>query len=184
VYFPASLLVHEQATESASRRTPSTVRYHVGSPDDSSNGSARTGNHLSDTSAGRRVPSAIPTKSAARLFPGSPVHRSRLEGNAGHLSTVRQGVRALNLLDDMNNWGLPKRLLPKPTCCHRPHLELYAHMNANYGDRPLPNFDTLRPDSGAVSRAIFFFYLHGSGVMPEVEISKASPLRSKPARVQ
>jgi len=48
-------------------------------------------------------------------------------------STLRQGIRALNLLDDMNNWGLPKNLLAETDMFAIDYRsELYAHMNANY----------------------------------------------------
>ena len=58
-------------------------------------------------------------------------------------STLRQGVRALNLLDDMNNWGLSKRLLAETDMFAIDHTsELYAHMNLNYVRmNELPGFD-------------------------------------------
>ena len=98
----------------------------------------------------------------------------------GDLSTLRQGVRALNLLDDMNNWGLPKRLLAETDMFAIDHTsELYAHMNANYvriGE--LPNFDNYGRMLEAVSRGDYFISM-GQVLLPEVEISKASPAAIK-----
>ena len=91
-------------------------------------------------------------------------------------STLRQGVRALNLLNDMNNWGLPKRLLAETDMFAIDHTsELYAHMNANYvqiGD--LPDFDHYGRMLDAVSRGNYFISM-GEVLLPEVEISKTSP---------
>ncbi len=49
------------------------------------------------------------------------------------LSENRLGVRALDLLDDMNTWGRPKQVLGEVDTFEldRTH-ELYAHMNVNY----------------------------------------------------
>ena len=92
------------------------------------------------------------------------------------LSTVRQGVRALNLLNDMNNWGLPKRLLAETDMFAIDQTsELYTHMNANYvriGE--LPNFDNYGRMLEAVSRGDYFISM-GQVLLPEVEISTASP---------
>ena len=104
----------------------------------------------------------------------------------GDLSTLRQGVRALNLLDDMNNWGLPKRLLAETDMFAIDHTsELYAHMNANYvriGE--LPSFDNYGRMLEAVSRGDYFISM-GQVLLPEVEISKASPAAiAAKARVQ
>jgi hypothetical protein len=91
------------------------------------------------------------------------------------LSTLRQGVRALKLLDDMNNWGLPKRLLAETDMFAIDHTsELYAHMNASYvriGE--LPDFDNYGRMLEAVSRGDYFISM-GEVLLPEVEISKAS----------
>jgi len=92
------------------------------------------------------------------------------------LSTLRQGVRALKLLDDMNNWGLPKRLLAETDMFAIDHTsELYAHMNASYvrmGE--LPDFDNYGRMLEAVSRGDYFISM-GEVLLPEVEISKAAP---------
>ncbi len=81
-------------------------------------------------------------------------------------STLRQGVRALNLLNDMNNWGLPKRLLAETDMFAIDHTsELYAHMNANYvriGE--LPDFDHYGRMLEAV-KPRRLLYLHGPGAI-------------------
>lgn len=59
------------------------------------------------------------------------------------LSTTRQGLRALNLLDDMRQWGLDKKLLAEVDVFQLDHThELYAHMNVAYvALNALPSFD-------------------------------------------
>ena len=48
-------------------------------------------------------------------------------------STPRLGERALNLLDDMNNWGYRKFLIGEVDVFKINHThELYGHMNINY----------------------------------------------------
>ena len=101
-------------------------------------------------------------------------------------STLRQGSRALNLLNDMNNWGLSKRLLAETDMfAIDPTSELYAHMNANYvriGE--LPDFDNYGRVLEAVSRGDYFISM-GEVLLPQVEISKASPSAiAATARVQ
>ena len=101
-------------------------------------------------------------------------------------SNLRQGIRALNLLDDMNNWGLPKRLLAETDMFALDHTsELFAHMNANYvrlGE--LPDFDHYGRMLDAVNRGEYFISM-GQVLLPEVEISKAASSEIKAtARVQ
>jgi hypothetical protein len=90
-------------------------------------------------------------------------------------STLRQGVRALNLLNDMNNWGPPKNLLAETDMFAIDHTsELYAHMNANYVRiAQLPDFDHYGQLLEAVNRGRYFISM-GQVLLPEVEISKAS----------
>jgi hypothetical protein len=89
-------------------------------------------------------------------------------------SSLRQGVRALKLLDDMNNWGLPKRLLAETDMFYIDHTsELYAHMNANYVRIPgLPQFDQYGRMMEAVRRGDYFITM-GEVLLPEVSISTA-----------
>lgn len=59
------------------------------------------------------------------------------------LSQARLGKRVLDLLDDMNNWGVHKKALAEADLFTIEHEnEMYAHMNVNYLmiDR-LPRFD-------------------------------------------
>lgn len=49
------------------------------------------------------------------------------------LSQPRLGKRALDLLDDMNNWGLNKKVLAEADLFTiEPENEMYAHLNVNY----------------------------------------------------
>ena len=60
------------------------------------------------------------------------------------LSQPRLGKRVLDLLDDMNNWGVKKKILAEADLFTIEHEnEMYAHMNVNYLklDR-LPSFDS------------------------------------------
>jgi len=74
------------------------------------------------------------------------------------LSTPRLGERSLNLLDDMNNWGLPKLIFGEVDVFQFDHThELYAHMNINYVklDR-LPDFDHYNEAVEPLARGEFF----------------------------
>jgi hypothetical protein len=60
------------------------------------------------------------------------------------LSEERLGRRALDVLDDMNNWGPPRKLLPGEVDVFEidSSHELYGHMNVNYLRLPkLPSYD-------------------------------------------
>ena len=89
-------------------------------------------------------------------------------------SSVRQGLRALRLLDDMNNWGLPKRLVAETDMFYiDPSSELYSHMNANYvriGE--LPDFDHYGRMLDALRRGDTFISM-GEVLLPEVTVSTA-----------
>jgi hypothetical protein len=91
------------------------------------------------------------------------------------LSTLREGVRALNLLDDMNNWGLRKRLLGEVDVFQIDSThELYAHMNVNYVRMTeLPSFDRYGLVLEAVSRGDYFIST-GEVLLPEVSIAPGS----------
>jgi hypothetical protein len=91
------------------------------------------------------------------------------------LSSPRLGDRALDLLDDLSNQGLRKRLLGEVDVFQFDHThELYAHMNVNYIklDR-LPTFDrwgeALRPLAEGA-----FFTTTGEVLLPEVNLSSSS----------
>jgi hypothetical protein len=90
-------------------------------------------------------------------------------------STLRQGVRALNLLDDMNNWGLSKRLLAETDMFAIDHTsELYSHLNANYiRIDELPGFDNYGRLLEAVARGDYFISM-GEVLLPKANVSTAS----------
>lgn len=92
------------------------------------------------------------------------------------LSTLRQGERALKLLDDMNNWGLRKRLLGEVDVFQIDSThELYAHMNVNYLRMPdLPGFDQYGRVLDVLARGDFFIST-GEVLLPELDISTSSP---------
>lgn len=73
-------------------------------------------------------------------------------------SSPRLGERALKLLDDMNNWGLKKRILGEVDVFQIDHThELYAHMNVNYVKLPeLPSFENYGALLQAMERGDFF----------------------------
>lgn len=95
------------------------------------------------------------------------------------LSTLRQGVRALNLVDDMANWGTTdnhhKRLLSEVDVFQvDASHELYAHMNANYVriDR-LPEFSGYGKVLDVFRKGDYFVSL-GEVLLPKVAITKPS----------
>lgn len=86
-------------------------------------------------------------------------------------SSPRLGDRSFTLLDDMNNWGLAKRILGEADVFQLDEThELYAHMNVNYVrlDR-LPDFDNYGLVVDAISRGDFFAST-GEVLLPEVSI--------------
>ncbi len=91
------------------------------------------------------------------------------------LSSLREGVRALNLLDDMNNWAMQKRLIGEVDLFQIDSThELYAHMNVNYLrlDR-LPDFDNYGRVIDALNSGDFFIST-GEVLLPKVEIAQDS----------
>jgi hypothetical protein len=88
------------------------------------------------------------------------------------LATLRQGLRSLNLLDDMNNWGLPKLLLGEVDVFQIDSThELYAHMNVNYVRMPeLPSFDNYGRMLEALRRGEFFVST-GEVLLPAAHIA-------------
>jgi hypothetical protein len=102
------------------------------------------------------------------------------------LSSPRLGVRSLDLLDDLNNWGLRKTIFGEVDVFQFDHThELYAHMNVNYVKAArLPDFDhygeLLEPFAKGE-----FFTTTGEVLLPEVTIATTSPGEiSVKARVQ
>jgi hypothetical protein len=75
------------------------------------------------------------------------------------LSEYRLGKRILDLIDDMNNWGLDKKVLGEADLFTvEPENEMYAHLNVNYLqlDR-LPAFnESWQPILDALQKGNFF----------------------------
>ncbi len=90
-------------------------------------------------------------------------------------SSPRLGERVLKLLDDMQNWGLNKRVFGEVDVFQFDHThELYAHMNINYvrADK-LPSFD----DYGQLLEPLLrgdMFVSTGEVLLPEWNITGSS----------
>lgn len=75
------------------------------------------------------------------------------------LSQPRLGKRVLDLLDDMNNWGLNKKILAEADVFTiEPENEMYAHMNVNYLQLDaIPHYeDGWQPVIDALQKGKFF----------------------------
>jgi len=101
------------------------------------------------------------------------------------LSSPRLGERALKLLDDMNNWGLRKRLIGEVDVFQIDSThELYAHMNANYVRlAKLPDFDHYGEVVEALARGDGFITT-GEVLLPGVSISGPPDTLTVRARVE
>jgi hypothetical protein len=91
------------------------------------------------------------------------------------LSSPRLGDRAFDLLDELNNQGLRKRLLGEVDVFQFDHThELYAHMNINYIrlDR-LPAFDRWGEALAPLAKGEFFTTT-GEVLLPEVDLASSS----------
>jgi hypothetical protein len=91
------------------------------------------------------------------------------------LSSPRLGDRSLNLLNDMNNWGQPKKILAEVDVFKiSSEDELYGHMNVNYVrmDR-LPDFDHYGAILPPLERGDFFVS-SGEIVLPEATLHPAA----------
>ena len=91
------------------------------------------------------------------------------------LSSPRLGDRAFDLIDELNNQGLRKRLLGEVDVFQFDHThELYAHMNINYIklDR-LPSFDRWGDALTPLAKGEFFTTT-GEVLLPEVNLSSSS----------
>ena len=78
----------------------------------------------------------------------------------------------MNLLDDMNNWGLGKRVFGEVDVFQLDHThELYAHMNINYIRLDqLPGFDNYGRAIKPLAEGDFFTTT-GEVLLPQVAIS-------------
>lgn len=92
------------------------------------------------------------------------------------LSLPRLGERSLKLLDDMNNWGLRKRLIGEVDVFQIDHThELYAHMNVNYVRASrLPAWNDYGTMLETLARGEYFITT-GEVLLPEVKIAAAAP---------
>lgn len=91
------------------------------------------------------------------------------------LSSPRLGDRVLDLVDELNNQGLRKRLLGEVDVFQVDHThELYAHMNVNYVrlDR-LPTFDRWGDALVPLARGEFFTTT-GEVLLPDVDLASSS----------
>jgi hypothetical protein len=91
------------------------------------------------------------------------------------LSSPRLGERVLDLLDELNNQGLRKRMLGEVDVFQVDHThELYAHMNINYVklDR-LPSFDRWGDALAPLARGEFFTTT-GEVLLPDVNVASSS----------
>ena len=91
------------------------------------------------------------------------------------LSSPRLGDRAFDLIDELNNQGLRKRLLGEVDVFQFDHThELYAHMNINYIklDR-LPTFDRWGDALAPLAKGEFFTTT-GEVLLPEVDLASSS----------
>jgi hypothetical protein len=92
------------------------------------------------------------------------------------LSSPRLGERSFDLLDELNNQGLRKRLLGEVDVFQFDHThELYAHMNINYVrlDR-LPAFDRWAEVLAPLASGEFFTTT-GEVLLPDVDFASSSP---------
>jgi hypothetical protein len=91
------------------------------------------------------------------------------------LSSPRLGDRVLDLVDELNNQGLRKRMLGEVDVFQVDHThELYAHMNVNYIrlDR-LPTFDRWGEVLAPLARGQFFTTT-GEVLLPDVDLGSSS----------
>jgi hypothetical protein len=150
--------------------------YHVGSPADVIEMVRRERGILYQTHPRTKSSFGYPDKNRNTDFFLDPRFiGSGWKAMPADRSTLRQGVRAFNLLDDMNNWGLSKRVLAETDMFAIDETsELYAHMNANYVRmKELPDFDNYGQMLEAVARGDFFISM-GEVLIPKVDVSTAS----------
>ena len=89
------------------------------------------------------------------------------------LSSPRLGKRVLDLMDDMNNWGLKKTVIAEADLFTiTPENEMYAHMNVNYLMLDsLPKFtDSWDPILNSMQKGRFFTTT-GEVLMPRLTIN-------------
>jgi len=93
------------------------------------------------------------------------------------LSTVRLGQRVLDLMDDMNNWGLKKKVLAESDIFSiTQDNEMYAHINVNYIKLDkLPEFKNGWQPVLDVLEKGDFFSTTGEVLIPTFKVNGAGP---------
>jgi hypothetical protein len=101
------------------------------------------------------------------------------------LSSPRLGDRSLKLLDDMCNWGMPKRLVGEVDVFQVDEThELYGHMNINYvRAAALPSFDAYGKLLDSIGRGDFFVST-GEVLLPEAKVTGDASSVAVKARVR
>jgi hypothetical protein len=91
-------------------------------------------------------------------------------------SHPRLGLRVLDLLDDMNNWGKPKMIVGEVDVFKvEPDYELYGHMNVNYVKLDqVPRFSEGWHSLLDVLRAGEFFVTTGEVLIPSWSVNRAT----------
>lgn len=89
------------------------------------------------------------------------------------LSQPRLGKRALDLLDDMNNWGLKKHMIGEADLFTiEPENEMYAHLNVNYLQLDaLPKFEEGWDPILEAMKEGRFFTSTGEILFPKFEVN-------------
>lgn len=92
------------------------------------------------------------------------------------LSQPRLGKRALDLLDDMNNWGLKKHMLGEADLFSiEPENEMYAHLNVNYLQlNQLPDYNAGWQPILDVLQQGKFFTTTGEILLPAFSVNGAA----------
>jgi len=93
------------------------------------------------------------------------------------LSTIRLGQRVLDLMDDMNNWGLKKKVLAESDIFSiTQDNEMYAHINVNYIKLDkLPEFKNGWQPVLDVLEKGDFFSTTGEVLIPAFKVNGAGP---------
>jgi len=93
------------------------------------------------------------------------------------LSQPRLGKRVLDLMDDMNNWGLKKKVLSEADLFTiEPENEMYAHLNVNYLQmQQLPSYNNgWQPVLDALQQGRFFSTT-GEVLIPSFSVDSKIP---------
>lgn len=151
--------------------------YHVGSPQDIMEMVRRENGIVYQTHPRTKSSYEYPDKIRNQdFFLDSNFTGAGWKAMPSDPSQMRQGIRALRLLDDMNNWGLEKRLLAETDMFYIDHRsELYAHMNANYVRiGSLPDFDNYGRLLEPIRRGDYFISM-GEVLLPSAVITTSDP---------